>query len=382
MTRWTALLLFVALAACGPVDDDVVNEKGEEDMALTDGKSDSFFNPTVHGTLRFGDDHTAELTEDTLFHSWEFDLDDDASISLWTGGQQDLDTVMYLYSRQPGEAFWGRYIAKNDDFDGSVWSRIDLDGEAGQYRVIIKGFKQILRGEFVLSSSCSGDGCPDEQALCDAGQVGSLPAEGFDATCGDRYLDIVAASTDESKTEDFSIDLGDRCIIDGVAGRALELYQSYWGELYGPNFNEQNDSFPVSVTTRTQVSAESAGSGKIVVVASASGDDMITFVFDAEDRLISLIPHDEPHDTRFFCRGGQETVPFCTDLALAGLTHVEDQRESGSGTTSATDAYDELPWLFEHAVTEFAWSVEISEFASIAYDYVFWRNESGLQGGR
>ena len=53
---------------------------------------------------------------------------------------------------------YGRYIKRNDDYQGSMLSQIHADLDEGQYKIMIKGYKEQIRGQFTLAIGCQGDG--------------------------------------------------------------------------------------------------------------------------------------------------------------------------------------------------------------------------------
>lgn len=159
--------LFCALMTVGCIGSD----KGEEEELPLDGKDDSFAKPTDHGFTFFGLQENAVLTETERYHQWVFDTTGDAKVEFKTTytvlGQRKTDTVLYLYKQQPN-GNWGSYIARNDDYDGKVYSRIVKQLGAGHYRIIVKGFAASTLGKFSVTSSCEGAGCaaPEPATTC------------------------------------------------------------------------------------------------------------------------------------------------------------------------------------------------------------------------
>ncbi|MDX2088705.1 MAG: hypothetical protein SFX73_12690 [Kofleriaceae bacterium] len=150
---WVAVLSLVS-SAC-------LDEKGPEEELPEDGKDDSFYRPTDHGALELGVPVTSAITDAEKFHAWTFELDGDASIDLVTSyavrGQRRTDTVLYLYKEGPNG--WGSYIARNDDYGSTTYSRIQRTLTAGRYRALVKGHLASTRGRFALTASCDGAGC-------------------------------------------------------------------------------------------------------------------------------------------------------------------------------------------------------------------------------
>jgi hypothetical protein len=156
--RGTALLLALSAAMGGCAMDD---EKGPEEELPLEGKDDSFRRPTNHGLIEFGIGATSVLTTDERFHTWVFELTDTAKVDIVTSyallGQRRTDTVLYLY--REGYAGWGSYIARNDDYGSTTYSRLQRDLEPGRYRLLVKGHSETTRGKFKVTTKCDGPGC-------------------------------------------------------------------------------------------------------------------------------------------------------------------------------------------------------------------------------
>lgn len=136
--------------------------KGEEsDLDVVDGKADSFRKPTQHGVIPFDTEMASAITDTEQFHAWTFTLTGDAQVDLTTSyavrGQRRTDTVLYLY-RHDGTS-WGRYIARNDDYGDTTYSKLVKQLGAGEYRALVKGYAETTRGKFKLTVGCTGDGC-------------------------------------------------------------------------------------------------------------------------------------------------------------------------------------------------------------------------------
>jgi hypothetical protein len=151
-----SFVLAVLLVSCaGPVD------KVEEDDLPVDGKLDSFGRPSEHGTASFGSALAATLEPSARYHAWDFVLTAGASVRIATGPAvpdgPEVDTVVYLYRRRASG--WGRYVARNDDSGGTLWSSLTRSLEAGTYRVLVKGYGRGDLGDFALEVTCDGAGC-------------------------------------------------------------------------------------------------------------------------------------------------------------------------------------------------------------------------------
>ncbi|HEY5938649.1 MAG TPA: hypothetical protein VIU61_28555 [Kofleriaceae bacterium] len=155
--------LFVAIAlasaACVSAED-----KGEEEELLDDSKADSHQRPTDHGPIAFGTPALSALTADERYHAWTFELSATANVELVTSyavlGQRRTDTVLYLYKETPSSPTgWGPYIARNDDYGDTTYSKLVRELGAGKYRALVKGHKAETRGKFKLTVGCVGPGC-------------------------------------------------------------------------------------------------------------------------------------------------------------------------------------------------------------------------------
>lgn len=151
--RRTVLLLSLAFGC--------LDEKGPEEELLDEGKADSQRKPTDHGVIAFDAPQISALTTAERYHAWEFELSGSASVTMTTSyavlGQRKTDTVLYLYKE--GATGWGSYVARNDDYDGKVYSRLIRELGAGRYRVLVKGHSATTLGKFKVTVGCSGAGC-------------------------------------------------------------------------------------------------------------------------------------------------------------------------------------------------------------------------------
>ncbi|HEY0255773.1 MAG TPA: hypothetical protein VGC41_29800 [Kofleriaceae bacterium] len=163
MKRFAYLMSF-SLLACAS------DAKGpESDVPGDGGKEDSFAKPTDHGALAFGTAGTASLASTAQYHTWEFSLSGSASITAATARASHaatLDTVLYLY-KKTATGTWGSYIARNDDAaKGNVLSKLTETLDAGDYRVLVKGYDATVKGAFGVQIDCSGAGCTTAAPAC------------------------------------------------------------------------------------------------------------------------------------------------------------------------------------------------------------------------
>jgi hypothetical protein len=159
VARPMRLASLVLILSVGCVGD---GKPAEEELDLIDdGKDDSLRRPTDHGEIAFATATPSALTEVERHHAWTFELSGAADVELVTSyavlGQRRTDTVLYLYKEGP--TGWGSYIARNDDYADTVYSKITRSLGPGRYRAIVKGYLASTRGKFSLTAGCSGDGC-------------------------------------------------------------------------------------------------------------------------------------------------------------------------------------------------------------------------------
>jgi hypothetical protein len=368
------LVLFTAtLAACLGGSD-----KGDEDSPLGDEKSDSFFSPTSHGELIFGAPNRAEISDEALFHSWTFTLSGPAQISLRTEIEKNLDTVMYLYRREVGSTGgWGRFLEKNDDHEGELFSQIDLDASAGEYRVLVKGFKHSARGRFAVLGSCTGDGCP-QQGACEEDEFGVLPDSGaFTRSCAGALVQLLATAGTSSATSD--ADSGQLCTLGPEMKRGVDLYRAYWEDVIG--WQEFTGGEPVSF----EVTHAELGAAAEIEVDLGLDEDAITFLFDSKDDLLMLLQHNQSPDVRWFCaRPGEPSIqePSCLPDMMLSMRHdAAAVLAQGTTTTTCGDSSDDaLPLLVGDPVCEFTLGRGIADDAAVAAEFTSWRSRAGLLG--
>jgi len=169
----SALAVVVALMTVGCIESDP--DKPDEEELLDDSKADSQRKPTDHGVTVFGLREQSVLTDAERYHAWGFEVTGDAKVTITTSyallGQRKTDTVLYLYKEGPNG--FGSYIARNDDYDGKVYSRIIKNVGAGRYRLLVKGYLATTMGKFSVTTGCEGDGCapPPPSTTCLFGAV-------------------------------------------------------------------------------------------------------------------------------------------------------------------------------------------------------------------
>jgi hypothetical protein len=224
----------LALLLLGPAC--AADDKGEEEAPFTDAeKDDSFEVPIEHGALSFQAANPTEFGSLARFHSWTFELGGDAKLELATTSlDEDRDTVLYLYRREPGAASWGRNIAKDDDGGGGGLSRIMHQGDAAEYRIKVKGFTLDEVGAFAVAAACEGGGCPDATPREGTLACGELQVSSLD---GELELEGDDGSTFRECWDEGSICWGGELeeARDALAG---PLFDELWG---GERFLERAD---------------------------------------------------------------------------------------------------------------------------------------------
>lgn len=235
MRRPVIAVLAVLLVSSACADDP---GKGEEEEVPTDGKLDSFARPTDHGAIGFGDRPEATLTATERHHTWTFALTGPASIHAFTGtsvtSRMTVDTVLYLY-RQRADGSWGRYLARNDDADGTLYSSLRRDLDAGTYRVLVKGYSAAERGPFAVQVDCAGAGCAAPSTCLFGDTFGELLAGTGGVITGDRALvatdwlspldaERIVLAVQQSAHTDVTTVAEAFAAVDGQTIRRVDLY--------------------------------------------------------------------------------------------------------------------------------------------------------------
>ncbi|MCE9580018.1 MAG: hypothetical protein K8W52_43280 [Deltaproteobacteria bacterium] len=205
-SRTTLATLFafaVTLPALGCMDD-MTEDKGAESALPDEGKLDSFAKPTEHGVIPFETPSEATLAATAKYHAWTFELSGTASIHAFTGpsltARKTIDTVLYLY-KQKADGSWGAYIARNDDYaTGSKWSGLTRSLDAGNYRVLAKGYTATTYGQFSTSVECTGAGCAAVPSSCLFGTTfGELLESSAYRITNDAQLHVTDYQSDQDK---------------------------------------------------------------------------------------------------------------------------------------------------------------------------------------
>ena len=318
MIRLAALLALPALLfACNDSDPAPTGAaKGVEDGALTDyeadSKADSWRSPTAHGELLPGTTSSARLHADELFHAWTLTLTDEARIDLAiTSADANLDTVAYLYRQDPETGNWGRYVVKNDDANDTVFSRIQHDAKAGTYRLMVKGFKRALRGNFGVAYTCEGAGCPSADPISPTIETGP-----YSAACGDQIRDILLSEVQGDGYNNVPLKE-----IDSLP--PLQRAAAKW---FIDSALEWADASDLE-DTELEITSTNLAGGSIIDVTTGA-DWSYSYLFDADGHLRIQYFHDQSPYAEFFCPEGEAPVAepdeACAGGMLGYLPHTAD----------------------------------------------------------
>lgn len=285
----------------------------------------------------------------------------------------NLDTVLYLYKKEEGASSWGRYLAKNDDHKGHLWSQIDHKGEAGQYRVIVKGHKASLRGAFSVLAQCQGEGCPapgdqggGAAADCSPEETKGLPGE-LDLSCATPVYDIL--STPVSSAASFGVRFSERCELEQAAADAVDYYASYWDDFYGFTdlVGQEDGHINVQVTRHGEA-------GTIVGVDVGADEDFVSFVFDGQGRLLFFF-HDEQSPTaNALCQAGEALDEECAARALYDMPHGASAEEVVDGKFTVEAAGQEAPALVTGAMVHHLQAQGLDEGAELLVQGSWWKD--------
>lgn len=363
----TGLLSGCAMEDAKGVEDNLEFENYDA------AKADSFRNPTEHGDLNFGLASSASLTEDHLFHTWTFTLSGDAEVDVPVAiGTANLDTVMYMYRREPGTERWGRYIARNDDSGDSVASRLTDSLGAGEYRVLIKGYKTALRGDFSITPTCDGAGCPGE-VDCSADSIPSDPTLPEECTEALSY----ALNADRVSSDRTSVTLSNRCSLPTAARVGLEAYYNYWDGIAG--WEDAFGWLAEDEELEIDVAWSELSSGAFFVEVDAGGDEAaMDYIITAEGELLAGYQHNQSPTFLTFCAGSEDWEDeTCGGIYMSSMVHseVDEMRGTEEGVTLA-DAESRLPAATYLAFQEFAQENELGDSDEATVYFAEWAADS------
>lgn len=323
--------------------------------------TDSFSTPTEHGELTFGTvPNAARFNDQERFHSWTFSLSDSAALDLKINLKEvNLDTVLYLYRRDTETGNWGSYIKKNDNFDGELWSRVQGDFKAGEYRVKVKATHVRMVGGFEIEAACSGAGCPETPG-------GACEAEiqhGYTASCGGRIMDVL--SSDPIGENMYSYKYSDRCALGGPEAMSISHYHDQW--------TEWSDWEDVAYEDEVNVSVSKLDKGTIVEIDLGGDEDTFYYVWDANDELLYYHHSEQSSTTYYTCvQEGDATVtePDTEECGGALIYYAPSgpSYETTNGTTSSDAAVTDVGELAAHGVKRFVTALGLSNTDSIGYE--------------
>ena len=376
MRTATRLLTLPILLALGTVAGCTVagpgsKDPGPEELAPVDGKADSFRNPTEHGDLRFGNASTASITDEEMFHSWTFELTGDADVSLAIqDAAQNLDTVMYLYRRDAGSELWGSYIARNDDANGSMLSAIEKSLNAGQYRVLIKGYKEYHRGRFSLVASCDGRGC----GTLNPTDVDIPAATGFSESCVSAIQTAMTSATFSSDTFEISPTATTGFPREVLLANAMYADLSDWREYADPE-----DEFHFEAE---YVKLED---GAIVIMADGGDESTTEYLFDGAGKALAYYVHNQSPWVEYYCgQEGDEAADEPSEDCIPALTsngpHDPDNLLDVRGSWVPGGANDALDPLMRAAVARYIEAELDGEEAEISIEGYSWEGRDGGKG--
>jgi hypothetical protein len=366
---WLAGLALLTLACGG---SDGTSGKGPESAVPADGKLDSFRQPTHHGKLLFGIPSEAAFTADDHFHSWEFELSAGAEVALVVEpGTPNLDTVMYLYKHNGST--WGRYLVRNDDDGEKLRSAIRKDLAQGRYRVLVKAYKEAIRGHFALEGTCQGNGCPGS-GRDDVPPLG--PETGISQSCLQRLNNVLLSPTISHRRVDINRDQAGS--LPALERASVQYYYDYFGDWM--DIEEEDYYAWLTVETTEHID------GTAVSVEVSDSDEMgVTFVYDQDDKLI-MYAHSEQSPTQYwFCaQTGEETFEApdddCFETWLYIAPHDEDDVSHGSGSAQL-GALGALVDQLKVALTAYGEAQGLAEGTEIDYEYDTWTPDSFSEGG-
>jgi hypothetical protein len=373
MTRLAALLALPGLLfACddGASSSAPVDAKGVEEGALSDyeadSKSDSWRSPTEHGAFLPNTQATGRFADGSLYHAWTFDLNDAAKVNLAvTSSDKNLDTVAYLYRQNTDTGRWGRYIAKNDDSNGTVFSTIEESLEAGNYRLMVKGFKRALRGSFVVDYGCEGAGCPTTENIEPIVENGP-----YSEVCGDRIRDVLMSEV-----------VGDG--YNYVSAKEIDQLpplQRAAAEWFISSALDWADEDEIEEYDLEIGSTDMTGGSRVDITTGA--DWSYSYLFDSDGRLLIQYFHDQSPYAEFFCPEGEARVDepdeYCAGGMMEALPHMASLIETVD-PGNVDDLYEPLVLMGESLYRQ---DTGLDATAELTWTLSAWNSEVHEPGGR
>lgn len=355
---------------------------GDDVGQSSENATDSFTRPTDHGEFVFGVPNPAEFTDEQRFHAWQFTLTDNAKLDLSTELKTvNLDSVMYLYRRDPGTDSWGSYVGKNDDDGDSLASRIEGDFGAGEYLIKVKAAKTGLRGHFVVHGGCEGAGCPAGPGdACDPNsEIGVPLGNDFTNRCGALLVDVLLAPvTSEWHTETL---YADYCDLGGVAAKSVEHYRDYWDGWIG--WDDFLGDEPSEAYIYVHV-IDHGDAGTVVSIDIGADEDGVSFVYDRDDKLVMYFHSEQSSTSHWYCGVEGEADDLYPDDECAGqllnaFPHRDGEVQTREGTTTAASAAADLgSELDGKVVAKFASELSLPSSEAIQYTAQGWEHGHAL----
>jgi hypothetical protein len=327
--------LALALLLVGCMDDG----KGPEDDldVLDDSKADSQRKPTDHGEIAFEAKTPSAITDAEKFHAWTFELSNDAHVTMTTSyallGQRRTDTVLYLYKEGP--TGWGAYVARNDDYGSTTYSRLIRDLGAGRYRVLVKGHSADTRGKFALTVGCDGEGCAPAATCLFGYTYNDIP--------GNPALEIINTNKITAANLDTYSAADQAKLVRAVQQSSHTDVMTPAEALSRVDQNEVNVTFINEPAARRMFIAFEYGAGdnSYGAIFERRGDGMVSKIHDGDleactvERETCLLPEDwnALKSDPAFVRSATRTV-----TAANQLTTLEAQQALGA----FQDSYDDV----------------------------------------
>ena len=347
--------------------------KGEESQMPVDGSADSFFSPTEHGELMFGVENSGELAADAGYHTWTFTLTGAAKVRLEVKPDvTNFDTVMYLYKNQESGS-WGSYIAKNDDYEDNVWSVIEKDLDAGDYKVLLKGYKEKIRGSFGLEASCSGDGCPgSSDGECEVENV-DKGEWGIGPSCLDATLAIL---DQPPSTNGFFAGEAGLCSSPMNIQKAWHFYYSYMVEYYDEYWAEDKEDPDIDFGFEVE-STTFGDAGWLMGVDCGADESAMSILYDKDLNTIMFYQHNQSPVAEWTClEAGEKALEWesewCIYDFLRNYAPSGDKTAPESGTVKFGEAKGAVPNAVTAVMYLYRDGEGLADDVEVTYTYLTW----------
>jgi hypothetical protein len=348
------LVIILFFAACHGAS----SSKGPEDDIDDEGKFDSFYAPTEHGQLSFSEAHEASVSDDELYHAWDFEITSPVAIEIEVQLLNLEDSVIYLYRWNDERSSWGSYITRDDDGGEGDGSLIRMDLDVGSYRLMVKGYRRGMRGSFVVLASCDGAGCVDG---CDA--IEPRPRRtGFGAQCLEPLKTLSEVIATRQSDRD-GMTFAERCELSSLERTAVE----YVFEDYGPDLDE-------TLEVRTDV----IGRTGLTVVTVITEDNWVehTLLFDDGELVVLQSDDGMGGVAEWFCAGPDDSLPepWCAeDFFVSSIVTGTTEIESGSASSENIDA---LPPTARFALDYYRQAHDVGSGVAVELSWEQWEGRS------